>query len=480
MKAAAPRTSARAWPYVVVTAAALVAAGCRSRQAGGGGDGGDSRADGSPPQPAQGAPAGVQATPFGAGALLRGWIVPVEASGGARGAGLGVVIVDVGSGRTFDDVRVDGAGWFHVALAPGRYELTARAAGNPASRGDSQVIDVLDRQSAVLALTPGLSRAGAPDAATSAAATPPVVAAASLEVTLLGPTGKPASGAWVWASVTPPARDGARHHQQARADAAGIARFSSLPPGTVTVGADHPTAGFIDARPVERAAMPAPTSTRLTLTMGGSLQGHVQDIDGRPVAGIPVSLTGAPVPIDGGPDFVPARHQVTDETGAFRIHGLRRGRFRLEAGWVTETPPARYRFGARPNPVRMGSPPRPTPLALRAPDVLEVDAVPGQHMGGLTLLHAVPDGVIAGRVTAGGHAVAGALVEAFLAPRPDRSAPSAGRVSAALTDAKGSFRLLRLLRDRKFRIVVTFPGAEARHASLDAVAEGTMNAEIGG
>ncbi len=136
---------------------------------------------------------------------------------------------------------------------------------------------------------------------------PSLAAAGGAGLRAVGPDGEPVPGAWLSCGGPAP-----RGRLVATADADG--RFSPVacePGEAAWVGA----AGRVP-RPVSG------TTGEIRLERGETLAGRVTDGQGRPLAGVPVTVR----------DRLVARHVVTDGKGSFAVSGLAVGRATVRAG----------------------------------------------------------------------------------------------------------------------------------------------------
>lgn len=203
---------------------------------------------------------------------------------------------------------------------------------------------------------------------------------------------------------------------ETRTGPAGQWSMGALPTGTFRFAAEHDQFAPGLSDPVSLDGQRPPAAVSIVLQAGAVLEGEVVERTGTPARFARVQLRPAGL----GMDSSASHGAFTDTTGRFRIAGLPRARFRVEA--------RSNRASAMP---------------------LDVDLESGLANVRLRL---DVEGSIAGVVVgADGGPVAGAQVVAIPEDRVERSALSAsrsGRYASDLSDGHGRFRLMGLTQGR--------------------------------
>lgn len=150
--------------------------------------------------------------------------------------------------------------------------------------------------------------------------------------TLEDPTGRPVPGGLVRAAQVRGTQEGAVHFVEGRTSKNGGFAFADLKPGAWLVQALDATHSL--ARP-EAVVVPATGAVelRLRLAPGATVTLRAQDLGGRPLAGVPLTLHWE----DGTPDPHQVRSGTTDGQGAWTLSGPT-----LPSRWAVRTTSATH------------------------------------------------------------------------------------------------------------------------------------------
>ena len=189
-----------------------------------------------------------------------------------------------------------------------------------------------------------------------AAVAQPQTAPAESSITITGRVqsqGKPLSGAlvtlWQQSFGDDPSDRGAV--ARGRTDNDGNYELKNVPTGNYFIAASAP--GFVSGKENDFLAKlrfvtvvggKALNPFNFDLVREGVITGTVTDADGKPLSGIPITLTTDAIPVGSGPPKY-AENLRTDEHGHYRISGMPAGKYRVAAGhW----PLLNGTFGGRP------------------------------------------------------------------------------------------------------------------------------------
>jgi protocatechuate 3,4-dioxygenase beta subunit len=176
-----------------------------------------------------------------------------------------------------------------------------------------------------------------------AAVAQPQTAPAESSITITGRVqsqGKPLSGALVtlWQQSSGGDPTDRWTVARGRTDNDGNYELKNVPTGNYFIAASAP--GFVSGkendflkklRYVTVVGGTALNPFNFDLVREGVITGTVTDADGKPLSGIPITLTTDAIPVGSGPPKY-AENLRTDEQGRYRISGMPAGKYRLAAG----------------------------------------------------------------------------------------------------------------------------------------------------
>jgi hypothetical protein len=220
----------------------------------------------------------------------------------------------------------------------------------------------------ILILAATIATGSAPHAQQVAPATSPESATSAISGTVTdGPTGRPLAGAVVYVGIT--GRGAVGRVSRQLTDSKGRFVFVDLPAhDQYFLNASH--FGYVNGGHGVTPRRAAPTRIRLAdgewfkdahiqLWPPAAIGGRVLDERGEPVVGVPVRVL-ARILVGGRPQLAAGPGTVTDDRGAYRIAGLKPGRYLVQAPSVQSAVPAGVEPSA-PSGSAAGAPPAPRP-----------------------------------------------------------------------------------------------------------------------
>ena len=176
-----------------------------------------------------------------------------------------------------------------------------------------------------------------------AAPAQPRTAPAESSITITGivqSQGKPLSGALVtlWEQSSGGDPTDRSTVAKGQTDSSGNYELKNVPTGNYFIAASAP--GFVSGKENDFLAKlryvtvvggKALNPFNFDLVREGVITGTVTDADGKPLSGIPITLTADAIPVGSGPPRY-AENLRTDEQGRYRISGMPAGKYRLAAG----------------------------------------------------------------------------------------------------------------------------------------------------
>jgi len=176
-----------------------------------------------------------------------------------------------------------------------------------------------------------------------AAPAQPRTAPAESSITITGivqSQGKPLSGALVtlWEQSSGADPTDRSTVAKGETDSSGNYELKNVPTGNYFIAASAP--GFVSGKENDFLAKlryvtvvggKALNPFNFDLVRDGVITGTVTDADGKPLSGIPITLTADAIPVGSGPPRY-AENLRTDEQGRYRISGMPAGKYRLAAG----------------------------------------------------------------------------------------------------------------------------------------------------